>query len=341
VTTLNHWHPVLASRELRRKPVGVKVASQPLVLFRTRSGSIGALPDQCLHRRSRLSTGTVVGDRLRCQYHGWTFDAAGCGESPGTPKLTACATAFDVREAYGYVWVKAPGCDAPFPQFDLDGYYRIGELRHRMPAPLELVVDNFTEIEHTTINHQTFGHDLDGVAEVKVTCEATDATATVVSAGPTKRLPLWKAIVLGARPGYDFNSVAETHFSPVYTRFDHWWSAPDGSREGRVRWRLYLFYVPEDDRVTNVVSFMYARSRWPLPRLGLWCARGIYCRETDVEIQRDVALLSNIADQSPDLDGMRLSRFDRILGLTRERIERIYRAGSAQAGHRTPLDVTT
>jgi hypothetical protein len=147
----------------------------------------------------------------------------------------------------------------------------------------------------------------------------------VTSVGPTKRLAWWKAFVLGARSGYDFNSVALTHFSPVYTRFDHWWSSPDGSSEGMVRWRLYLFYVPEDEQTTRVVSFMYARSRWPLPHLGLWCFRGIYRWETGREIERDVKLLSNLADSSTGLEGMKLSRFDRILGLTRERIDRIYR----------------
>lgn len=326
---LDHWHPVVASRELRGRPLGVKVASRSLALFRTRGGAVGAIDDQCPHRRSRLSTGSVVGERLRCQYHGWTFDACGAGESPGTPKLHACATSYDVREAYGYVWVKARGGVAPFPDFDLAGYHRIGELRHRMPAPLEVVVDNFTEIEHTTINHETFGHDLDGVAEVRVECDSTDATATVVSAGPTKRLALWKRFLLGAWRGFDFHSVAETHFSPVYTKFDHFWASPDKARQGMVRWRLYLFYVPEDDGATNVVSFMYAKSRWPLPAGGLPLFRGVYCWETDREIQRDVALLSNLADQSPGLEGMKLSRFDRILGLTRERIERIYRGEPA------------
>ncbi len=322
---LNHWHPVLSSRELRNRPLGVKLAGRPLVLFRTRSGAIGALEDQCPHRRSKLSSGAVIDERLRCQYHGWTFDTCGAGQSPGTPRLTACATSYDTREASGYVWVKARGAEAPFPEFDVAGFHRIGELRHRMPAPLELTVDNFTEIEHTTTNHQTFGHDLSGIADVTVNFEATETTATVISSGPTKRLPFWKAFLLGVRRDFHFHSVAQTYFSPVYTRFDHWWSSPDGAREGMIRWRLYLFYVPEEDRTTNVVSFMYARSRWPLPGLGLTCFGGIYRRETDIEISRDMTLLANLADPSPSLDGMKLSRFDRILGLTRERIDRIYR----------------
>ena len=61
------------------------------VLFRTASGTVGCFDDICPHRRSRLSSGTVVGERLQCQYHAWTFDTCGNGESPGTPKLTACA----------------------------------------------------------------------------------------------------------------------------------------------------------------------------------------------------------------------------------------------------------
>jgi len=36
-------------------------------------------------------------------------------------------------------------------------------------------------------------------------------------------------------------------------------------------------------------------------------------------------MLEHMADKNPSIDGMKLSRFDRVLGLTRERIQRIYR----------------
>lgn len=42
---LEHWHPVLAARELGRKPVAVRLCGRNLVLFRTKSGSVGALED--------------------------------------------------------------------------------------------------------------------------------------------------------------------------------------------------------------------------------------------------------------------------------------------------------
>src|ERR687885_2864467 len=113
---LDHWHPVLLSRRLRRKPVGVRLAGRPIVLFRTPDG-VGALNDVCPHRRMRLSAGRVIGDRLQCSYHGWTFDACGQGESPGTPKLHACAESFEAPEAHGAVWVRARGAATRFPAF--------------------------------------------------------------------------------------------------------------------------------------------------------------------------------------------------------------------------------
>jgi hypothetical protein len=38
----------------------------------------------------------------------------------------------------------------------------------------------------------------------------------------------------------------------------------------------------------------------------------------------DVWILENLADQTPEMEGMKLSRFDRILGMTREKLRRIY-----------------
>jgi len=47
-------------------------------------------------------------------------------------------------------------------------------------------------------------------------------------------------------------------------------------------------------------------------------------------------MLAHLADYNPTLDGMKLSRFDKVMGLTRERIRTIYR-GEDQ--HRLSLAV--
>jgi len=42
------------------------------------------------------------------------------------------------------------------------------------------------------------------------------------------------------------------------------------------------------------------------------------------EIDLDVTILGDLADKRPNVDGMKLSRFDRVLGLNRERVARVY-----------------
>jgi phenylpropionate dioxygenase-like ring-hydroxylating dioxygenase large terminal subunit len=330
---LDHWHPVLLSGELRDKPVGVKLAGEPVAVFRTGSGGLGALADVCPHRRLKLSAGMVVGDRLRCQYHGWTYGTCGDGESPGTPKLTACAASYDVREDHGLVWLKARGADAVFPTFDVGGYYHLGTLAHTMPAPFELTVDNFIELEHSATVHRTFGYDLDRMHEVTVRYEATPTTMRVVTAGPTKRLGRLYGWFFGAYPGDLFHDDWTTHFSPVYNVVDHWWSSPDGTREGMIRWRLYIFFVPVDAATTRVVTVAYAKSRYPGPAGGLRVMKWRFRQELDAEIGADAELLAHLASHDTSIDGMKLSRFDKGLGLARERINSVYRGLSPLSLH--------
>src|SRR3954469_20863052 len=139
---IDHWHPVIRSRRLGNGPVLVRVAGHNIALYRTTGGRPAALGDVCPHRRMRLSLGTVVGDKLQCRYHGWTFAPDGQGESPGTPKLHACAQAYEAREAAGAVWVRPHGAACDFPTFDVAGYLPICVLQHTAEAPLELVTDN-------------------------------------------------------------------------------------------------------------------------------------------------------------------------------------------------------
>lgn len=325
---LDHWQPVLKSADLGAKPVGVTVAGEPVAVFRTTTGGLGALADACPHRKLKLSAGQVVGDRLRCQYHGWTYDACGRGESPGTPKLTACAASYDVREEYGLVWLKARGAAAPFPELDPPGFYPICTLRHTIPAPLELAVDNFTEIEHSGTVHTTFGYDLERMHEVKVRFESTADSVRVVNVGPTKRLNPAFSWLLGIRPGDLFHDDWTTYFSPLYSVYDHWWTSPDGAREAMVRWRLYLFFVPVDEKRTQLISVTYAKSRYPGPAGGLRLAKWLFRREIDREVTADVDMLYHLADYSTAIEGLKLSRFDKVLGLTRERINTVYRGRS-------------
>jgi phenylpropionate dioxygenase-like ring-hydroxylating dioxygenase large terminal subunit len=325
MSVLDHWHPVLASPHLKTQPVGVRLAGENLVLFRTAGGNVGALVDQCPHRRMRLSLGKVVGDKLRCMYHGWTYDCAGQGESPGTPKLHACAEHFDVQERLGAIWVKAAGSGAEFPQFDVEGYYNVCNLSHRVNAPLELAVDNFCEIEHTATTHEFFGYPLERMQEVEVEFHPTDTRVRVVNRGPRKPISRIIRLLVGIGDDFVFMDDWTTHFSPVHSVYDHWWQDPVSGKPSRVRWRLYIFFTPIDAEQTAIFTFAFTRSSYPGPAGGMRLFGWILRRQLDWEIQLDVRILEGLADKSTAIDGMKLSRFDRVLGLNRERIERIYR----------------
>src|SRR5205814_6058926 len=106
-------------------------------------------------------------------------------------------------------------------------------------------------------------------------------------------------------------------------------------------WRLYIFFYPIDETRTAVVSFVYGKSKYPGPTGGLRLARPLFRMEVDREIQQDIAMLKHMGSLDTSIEGLKLSRFDKVLGLTRERINRIYRgtapAAQPQANGRYPL----
>jgi 5,5'-dehydrodivanillate O-demethylase oxygenase subunit len=81
-----YWHPIAASAELDDSPFrtkGIRILGEDLVLYRDRSGQLGLIARYCPHRRVDLAIGVVEQDGLRCQYHGWKFNASGtCVEQP-------------------------------------------------------------------------------------------------------------------------------------------------------------------------------------------------------------------------------------------------------------------
>jgi phenylpropionate dioxygenase-like ring-hydroxylating dioxygenase large terminal subunit len=324
----DHWHPILPANQLRRRPVAVRLHGTDVVLFRTSSGQVGALADQCPHRRMRLSLGCVVGERLQCPYHGWTFDCRGSGQSPGTPKLQTTARGFETRERLGVIWLKSAESQPefpPFPTLSMDGYFHLCTLHHQVRAPLEVTLDNFCEIEHTPTTHAFFGYELDRMAEVQVRFETTDKTVRVLNQGPPRQMAWVYRTLLGVRSRHLFYDDWTTHFSPVYSVYDHWWADPETGKENLVRWKLFIFFTPRDDRTTMLTTFVFTKSRYPGPAGCMRAVRWLLRRKIDHEIRLDMRILEGLADQSTDIDGMKLSRFDKVLVLNRERINRIYR----------------
>src|SRR5262245_4128210 len=78
------WQPVCTADEIAPGHVKpVRLLGEDFTLYRTESGVVHALGDRCPHRGVQLRLGFVDGERLRCAYHGWTFDSKGqCVDQP-------------------------------------------------------------------------------------------------------------------------------------------------------------------------------------------------------------------------------------------------------------------
>src|SRR5262245_60969560 len=149
---LNCWYMAGWSHEV---PEGGTLARRlvdlPLVFYRMSGGKPAALIDRCPHRFAPLSRGKVMGDNLRCGYHGLTFDKNGtcvhnyfAGPTPPSAKVRA----FPVveRDHIIWLWPGDPAAADPaqipsFPAHDDPSYDYIWG-RSYVPAHFELVTDN-------------------------------------------------------------------------------------------------------------------------------------------------------------------------------------------------------
>ena len=162
------WHPVARSADIADdRPVAVDLLGERWCLVRL-GGELAALRDPCPHRYSPLSAGTIVGDTLRCAYHGLRFAADGtCVEipavDPGLPiPARACATAAaGVSESLDLVWLAPEDPIAPLPE--VPEHHDPSFVTCPLPpsdwnAGAAQMADNFLDLGHLPFVHLgTFG----------------------------------------------------------------------------------------------------------------------------------------------------------------------------------------
>ncbi len=120
----NGWFLLAYSEDLARGAVKrMRYLARELVAFRGESGGVHVLDAYCPHLGAHLGEGgLVVGDTLRCPFHGWRWDGQGaCAEIPYTKRIPAAARAesFPTRERNGMIFVwhdaqqRAPSWEIP------------------------------------------------------------------------------------------------------------------------------------------------------------------------------------------------------------------------------------
>ncbi|MCA0302510.1 MAG: aromatic ring-hydroxylating dioxygenase subunit alpha [Proteobacteria bacterium] len=163
---LDHWYPLLESRELGRRPLGLERLGRRFVFWRTADGRAHAHDERCPHLGAALSGGTVCDDRLVCPFHGFAFDSGGaCRVLPasgrdGTIPQGLAVTSYPVCERHGFVWLwwgarRETVPEPPyFPEFD-DAGWRSTTSRVDWPVHYTRAIENQLDVAHLAIVHRT------------------------------------------------------------------------------------------------------------------------------------------------------------------------------------------
>ena len=185
----NAWYAAIWSKDLPAgEPVARTFLNQPMVLFRTDSGTPAALEDRCCHRAAPLSRGTCQEHTIECGYHGLRFDATGaCVRIPGQSRIPpeARVRSYPVRERHNMIWIwmgdaaKADESDIPdYPWLD-DPSWVAATGYIPMRGHYQLLIDNLLDFTHVTYLHKNTLSADPAEANVPIKVARTENTVSV------------------------------------------------------------------------------------------------------------------------------------------------------------------
>jgi phthalate 4,5-dioxygenase oxygenase subunit len=163
----NYWIPFAMSTHLvhGQAPMPVRLFGQNYVAFRAEDGRIGFFDELCPHRRASLLLARAEGNGLRCLYHGWKMDVAGCvvecpNQAVRAEQFAASVPVvhFPVQECGGLAWVWLGGTEAPsfpalpFSDEDLYRYWCVS----RVPCNWLQGIEGTIDSAHVGLLHQTW-----------------------------------------------------------------------------------------------------------------------------------------------------------------------------------------
>ncbi|NKF22251.1 aromatic ring-hydroxylating dioxygenase subunit alpha [Solimonas marina] len=161
----NQWYVAGWSNEITRQPLERWLLDEPVVFYRTEAGQIVAMHGRCPHRQFPLAKGNVVGDRLECSYHGFTFDKTGaCVRIPTQTKVpSSCRIAsYPVVERWQWFWIwmgdPALADESLIPDHDTvkltaPGWHAVPAATHLLKARHQLMHENLCDLSHLTFLH--------------------------------------------------------------------------------------------------------------------------------------------------------------------------------------------
>lgn len=328
---LAHWHPVAQVTHLGKKPLPVEVCGVPVVLYRTQVG-IKAVFDRCAHRRAPLSEGRVEGDTLVCAYHGCSFSGDGSGYCPTTKSNRFVVPRFEVQVLHDTLWVRSPdavewtGADTEIaPALFAEDQNFAGLIAKTIEAPLQLVVDNMTELEHTGEVHRSLAFGSDDYDTIETRSSEADDQVHIFYSGRQRRLPLHLRMLTGLATSDYYVQTATVGFQPPHAVYDIDWHA--GAADGAKRdfgLRFVIYYTPITATRTQLFAYVFWTHKQPLRRIAMGLAAPILRFIVSQELGRDKKIIEAMPQDEACIDMFQLNKFDRPLVMTRHAMARLY-----------------
>ncbi|MEL6320061.1 MAG: aromatic ring-hydroxylating dioxygenase subunit alpha [Cyanobacteria bacterium J06626_14] len=223
MTFEDFWYVVALSHQLGPKTVLSRtILDEWLVIFRGEDGTPVALRDRCMHRNSRLSTGSVQNGYLQCPYHGWTYDTNGHvvavpSEGSACPHLAKRhAHRYDTLEQDGYIYVRlaspsshsstspahqpiplASAIPFPMPHYGESGWKTV-RVTNRFQNTVTNCAENFIDIPHTVYVHPGIFRN-SRKQKLKMTIERRDGSVYVTYHNETNNLGWFSEFLNGDR----------------------------------------------------------------------------------------------------------------------------------------------
>jgi phenylpropionate dioxygenase-like ring-hydroxylating dioxygenase large terminal subunit len=160
------WYPVAFSRDVRDKPVAVKLLDERVAVYRLADGQVVAAQDLCMHRGAPISLGWIERDEIVCKYHGLRYGPDGactCVPShPGANLSRLKLNLYPCCERYGLVWVRlVDNGPTPFPEFsewDDPSFVQVLPDDVSLAASAGRQIEGFLDVSHFAFIHVgTFG----------------------------------------------------------------------------------------------------------------------------------------------------------------------------------------
>lgn len=264
------WHPVALSQDV---PTGrakaVRMLGEDLTLYRGASGTVRLVAGECAHRGTKLHTGWVEGDEIRCMYHGWKYNGDGlCTERPAEKRSHDSGiriVSYSVHEYCGVVFTymgegEAPPFELPRrASFEKPGML-VFQRKEIWPCNWVQNIENQLDAVHVSFAHQmgkvgSFGEAIS--AEVpELSFRETEAgicqTAVRPGAGGQVRVSDWTF------PNQNHVTIPGINRDDPWTEVSHWMVPIDDEHT----MRMGVFAVPSTTpEVDDKLSRYYAETQ--------------------------------------------------------------------------------